>query len=243
MPLRGVFSALGPWALADAPGGREELRELVDPRLRDIVDGLSPAEDPTALTYAVPGSAMGVRVPFDVKQLAVRIRDARGQFVGIMDLAMTAAGMSTIGAIAAHRRPRPLRANAARRQGGAAPGGDPLRRPRRLLGAGATPLHGQLLHARPPPRTGGGSVRDRRGRPGRPARRRRGRGVLPGRDGGLGVRRRARLHRRRPRAQGGDRARSPPAASWRPRTSSCASACTGARTSTSATSPPPGARR
>jgi hypothetical protein len=33
--LCGMFSALGPWALADAPGGRGELRELVDPRLRD----------------------------------------------------------------------------------------------------------------------------------------------------------------------------------------------------------------
>ena len=29
--VRGIFSALGPWALADAPGGREELRETGGP--------------------------------------------------------------------------------------------------------------------------------------------------------------------------------------------------------------------
>jgi len=38
---RRAFSMVGPWALADAPGGLEELRELVDPRLRDMVDELS----------------------------------------------------------------------------------------------------------------------------------------------------------------------------------------------------------
>jgi class 3 adenylate cyclase len=44
---------------------------------------------------------MGVEGTFDVKQLAVRIHDARGQFVGIMGQVMTSAGMSTIGAAAA----------------------------------------------------------------------------------------------------------------------------------------------
>ena len=160
--------------------------------------------------YAISSSFMGSKVPVDLKVLAVRIRDEREQFVGIMSLVMTAVGMSTIGAIAAPRGPRPLRANAARRQGGAAPGGDPLRRPRRLLVARATPLHGQLLRARPPPRTSGGSVRDRCRRAGRQTRRGWGRGVLSGRDRRVGVCRRAQLHKRRPRAQGGgQRGRGP----------------------------------
>jgi class 3 adenylate cyclase len=98
---RGIFSALGPWALAEAPGGREELREKVDPRLRDMVEGLSTPEDTTALLYSIPSSSMGAEIPFEVKQLALRIRDERGQFVGAVNLSMTAVGMSTIGAIAA----------------------------------------------------------------------------------------------------------------------------------------------
>ena len=99
--MRDFLSALGPWAHADAPGGREELRERVDPRLRDLVDGLSPAEDLTAFTVALPNFTMGLGAPSDFKILVTRIHDARGQFVGIVCQAMTAAGMSTVGALTA----------------------------------------------------------------------------------------------------------------------------------------------
>ncbi|HEX6228138.1 MAG TPA: adenylate/guanylate cyclase domain-containing protein [Solirubrobacterales bacterium] len=98
---RELFTALGPWALADAPGGRDELREMVDPRLRDIVDGLQPAEASTAITFALSGFGMGVKAPFEVKHHAVRIRDESGQFIGVMMQLKPAVGMSTIGAIAA----------------------------------------------------------------------------------------------------------------------------------------------
>jgi class 3 adenylate cyclase len=97
--MRMTFSALGSWALADAPGGREEMRELVDPRLRHMLDALSPADERTALTYVIPSLTMGVRNSIDVTQLAVRIRDEKDHFVGIMCMAMTAVGMSTIGAL------------------------------------------------------------------------------------------------------------------------------------------------
>jgi class 3 adenylate cyclase len=97
--MRTAFSNLGRWALADAPGGREELRELVDPRLRDLVDGLSPAEDLTAFTYVVPNFGMGASAPSDFKWLVTRIHDASGQFVGIVLLTMTTAGMATLGAL------------------------------------------------------------------------------------------------------------------------------------------------
>jgi class 3 adenylate cyclase len=99
--VRGNLAALGPWALADAPGGREEIRELMDPRLLDTFDRLAPAEDSTALSYLIPSSSTGVKVPFDVRQLAVRIRDETGRFIGIMGQPTTAVGMSTIGAISA----------------------------------------------------------------------------------------------------------------------------------------------
>src|SRR4051794_10485879 len=42
--LRQAMTLFGPYILADTPGGRDELRALVDPRLRDIVDTLSPIE-------------------------------------------------------------------------------------------------------------------------------------------------------------------------------------------------------
>jgi len=96
---REAFSALGPWALADAPGGREELRELVDPRLRELVDEISPAQDSTALSYVVSGSMIG-ETPYDFKQLAERIHDSQGQFVGAVNQSMMTVGMATLGALA-----------------------------------------------------------------------------------------------------------------------------------------------
>jgi class 3 adenylate cyclase len=98
---RGIFAAIGPWLLADAAGGREELRERVDRRVRDMVDELSAPQSTTAVLYSIPSYSMGAETPFEVKQLALRIRDERGQFIGAVNLSMTAVGMSTIGAIAA----------------------------------------------------------------------------------------------------------------------------------------------
>lgn len=99
--MRGFFSTVGRWALIDAPGGREELCELVDPRLRDMVEELSPAEGATALETTLPvGSSIGADVSFDMQLLAMRIRNERGRVVGTMCQGMMAAGMSTIGAIA-----------------------------------------------------------------------------------------------------------------------------------------------
>ena len=38
------FLAMGRYVLASTPGGREELRGLVDPELADLVDELQPHE-------------------------------------------------------------------------------------------------------------------------------------------------------------------------------------------------------
>lgn len=97
---RDLLAAVGPWALADAQGGRDELRKMVDPRLRDLVDGLPAAENSTAITFALSGFAPGAKAPFEVKHHAMRIRDERGRLVGIVMQLKPAVGMSTIGAIA-----------------------------------------------------------------------------------------------------------------------------------------------
>jgi hypothetical protein len=95
---RETFSAVGPWALADVPGGREELREKVDPRLRDLVDELLPDEESTSLFYLASGLIFG-ETPYDAKQFAERIHDPQGQVVGIMNQSMTPVGMATLGAL------------------------------------------------------------------------------------------------------------------------------------------------
>lgn len=61
---RRFFAMYGPWILADTPGGREELRALVDPRLEDIVDDLEPVEVPPAATLRFQGiyTGAGARV-------------------------------------------------------------------------------------------------------------------------------------------------------------------------------------
>src|SRR5262245_48245921 len=56
---RRIFALMAHWVLADTPGGREELKELVDPRLADIVDEISPAEPPPATTFSFRGIYSG----------------------------------------------------------------------------------------------------------------------------------------------------------------------------------------
>lgn len=98
---RRMFSAMGPWVLADAPGGREQLRESVDPRLLDMLDRLAPADGATALAYETDGAAMSGKVLYDLKVLVERIRDASGRTVGTSLMFTTAVGMATIGVAAA----------------------------------------------------------------------------------------------------------------------------------------------
>lgn len=82
--MRTRFEAHGPYMLAAANGGREELRELVDPRLRDIVDQISPADLVDALSVRFPGSGAGMAVEIHVTLMPVRGSD--GQLVGTVVL-------------------------------------------------------------------------------------------------------------------------------------------------------------
>ena len=51
------FTRLVPWLLADIPGGRDALREMVHPILRDLVDGFEP-NDNAAIGFRVPGEEL-----------------------------------------------------------------------------------------------------------------------------------------------------------------------------------------
>ena len=90
---RRFFAGLGGVILADTPGGHDELREIVDPALRDIVDGLSP-EDPAMLSFFGAGTA--VQGSVDIPIILFRIRDHDGELVGTVLISKPAAGMATI---------------------------------------------------------------------------------------------------------------------------------------------------
>jgi class 3 adenylate cyclase len=97
--LRKRFEVFGPYQLAAAEGGREELRELVDPRLRDIVDRLSPRDLVNALSVVSPGYGAGLSVELQVTLIPVR--DGDRQLVGIVILTKPAASMAVLAAMTA----------------------------------------------------------------------------------------------------------------------------------------------
>ena len=98
--IREAFAGLGPWMLADTPGGRQALRGMVDPRLRDIVDELSPAERTPALSFVLHGTYTG-GTPVELPVIAIPVRATDGQLVGTVCMTKPAASMAVLGTIAA----------------------------------------------------------------------------------------------------------------------------------------------
>jgi class 3 adenylate cyclase len=97
---REVFEAVGPWVLADTPGGPEELRELVDPRLRDIVEALRPSDGAVAGSgvyhgYGVAGSRPTILLTW------FRVRDADGRLAGTVTIQKPEASMSVLATVTA----------------------------------------------------------------------------------------------------------------------------------------------
>ncbi len=92
---RAYFSDLGPYVLAGTPGGREELRRIIDPELADLVDGLQPQAAPTAWVVGTEWTTAGA----DVTGSAVwfRVDDDHGNLAGFCSLSKPAAGMSHFG--------------------------------------------------------------------------------------------------------------------------------------------------
>ncbi len=92
---RVFFRAVGGLMLADI-GGRDELRAIVDPALRDLVDEMTPASG--AMTYFAT-KAFGVAGTGDVPGIAIRIRDVDGRLAGTAMISKPAAGMAMLGAM------------------------------------------------------------------------------------------------------------------------------------------------
>ena len=96
--LQSWFAGMGPYMLGDIVGGRDTLRDMVDPHLSDMVDGIIATDQVTGLCWLdFPGVGGLVRVPVVVG----RIRDTTGHLVGSMVVIKPATGMSTIGAMTA----------------------------------------------------------------------------------------------------------------------------------------------
>jgi class 3 adenylate cyclase len=96
--VRELFGVFGGLILADTAGGRDELRELVDPALRDIVDELSPIDPSPALSFAWHG--MHVGTPVDALTTTVRVHDAAGRHAGTALISKPGAGMAILATVA-----------------------------------------------------------------------------------------------------------------------------------------------
>jgi class 3 adenylate cyclase len=97
---RETFRLLGPFVLFDTAGGRDELRQLVDPVLRDLVDEIEPVELPAAWGHsslAAKHAGLGARNTF----LYLRVRAGDGTVAGTVYLSKPGVGMSQLMAAAA----------------------------------------------------------------------------------------------------------------------------------------------
>ena len=117
---RSFFTGLGPLVLRDTPGGGAELRDKVDPSLRDLVDQLSPT-DASTVGFRFKSSGLVAAQPLHCK--AIRIRDERGALRGTFISTKLAAPMSTQAAMAFELDPghvqRTFSMGTARRRAGA----------------------------------------------------------------------------------------------------------------------------
>ena len=98
------FANVGDMMLADTPGGKDELRSVVDPSLAGAVDELSAASHASATTGI--SSAAGTRDRgATLLQKTLRIRDAEGRLRGTAITFKPAVGMNVLGTMALERDP------------------------------------------------------------------------------------------------------------------------------------------
>ena len=96
--IRELFMVLGGWILADTPGGRDRLYDLVHPALRDLVDRLEPSIPSAAGSFSAHGMHVGEPVPYFVT--TIRIHDASGRQAGTALIMKPAAGMAVLATVA-----------------------------------------------------------------------------------------------------------------------------------------------
>ena len=94
---RAYFLEIGPYVLASTPGGRDELRRVVDPELADLVDQLEPKDLPAVwLAPDASGTSGGLEVASVVT--SIRIDDPHGNLAGVCNMLKPSAGMSQLAA-------------------------------------------------------------------------------------------------------------------------------------------------
>jgi len=97
---RAWFLSAGGNVLANTPGGREELRRLVDPELADLVDELQPLDRP--VVWAAPSAKLSLGGADTASAaIAFRIEDSHERVVGFCVMPKPAAGMSHLAAATA----------------------------------------------------------------------------------------------------------------------------------------------
>jgi class 3 adenylate cyclase len=95
---REALRHLGGWILSDLAVGRDELREMVHPALRDIVDELEVSEI-SAITWRDSTSDSGLSL--STETFAQRVRDASGRVVGTVLISKPAVPMNTMAMLCA----------------------------------------------------------------------------------------------------------------------------------------------
>ena len=99
---RRSLAMTGAWLLAERPGLRQDLRELVDPRLHEVFDSLSlPVTRPDAITYRFRGVYTGAGAGVDIPVTNLRLRDDTGRPLGWAAINKPAVGMAALTRMAA----------------------------------------------------------------------------------------------------------------------------------------------
>ena len=111
---RAWFLTAGRYVLASTPGGREELRRLVDPELADLVDELQSLAHPVVSVLAplleraaafgdvaAGSTASGANADLPATAITFRIEDSHEHVVGFCAVIKPVAGMSHLGAATA----------------------------------------------------------------------------------------------------------------------------------------------
>ena len=97
---RAWFLGAGRYVLASTPGGREELRRLVDPELADLVDELQTLDHPGVFAAGSKGLS-GAIAEEPNTAISFRIEDGHEHLVGTCGMIKPAAGMSHLAAATA----------------------------------------------------------------------------------------------------------------------------------------------
>ena len=96
---RDALAGLGPWLLADTPGGRDGLREALHPAFHDLIDAIEPDDRSIVRSLPLRAHTPGTE-SVELLGRAWRVRDADGRLAGTVMETIPAAGMALLGTLA-----------------------------------------------------------------------------------------------------------------------------------------------